>query len=110
MSVYLIAMVRVDDPDTYSKYTALTPGIIEKHGGRFIVRGGPVETIEGEAFKDRIVIVEFPNAEALKTFYASQEYQKAMVHRQASSKATFLLVEGVEPGVTAPEGRVVKSG
>ena len=110
MSAYLIAMVRVHDPETYSKYTALTPDIISKHGGRFIVRGGAVETIEGPEFKDRLVIVEFPSAEAMKTFHASEEYQKAVVHRRESAESTFLLAEGVPPGEKAPDSKVVKSG
>lgn len=110
MSAYLVAMVRVDDPDTYSKYTALTPGIIEKHGGRFIVRGGPVTTIEGPEFKDRLVIVEFPSEESINNFYNSAEYQEALVHRQAAAEATFLVAPGVAIGVSAPDGNVVKSG
>jgi len=110
MSAYLVAMVRVHDPETYSKYTALTPDIINKHGGRFIVRGGPVETIEGPEFKDRLVIVEFESAEAMKAFYASDEYQKAIPHRHASAESTFLLAEGIPEGVRAPDSKVVKSG
>ncbi len=109
MSVYLVCTVRVDDPETYKKYTAKTPAIIAKHGGRFLVRGGPVETVEGKPFNDRLVILEFPSADAVKTFYASPEYREVMEFRTASSEATFLLAEGVPEGVAAPDDRVVKS-
>jgi len=110
MSVYLVCTVRVDDPETYKKYTAKTPAIIAKYGGRFLVRGGPVETIEGPVFNDRLVVLEFPSAEAVKTFYASPEYQEVKEIRQASSEATFVLAAGVPEGVAAPDDKVVKSG
>jgi uncharacterized protein (DUF1330 family) len=109
VSAYLVCTVRVDDPDRYKKYTAKTPGLIEKHGGRFLVRGGPVEAIEGPEFGERLVIVEFPSREAAKTFYASAEYQEIMGHRTASAESRFLLAEGVPEGVVAPDDKVVKS-
>lgn len=110
MSAYLIAMVRVDDPDTYKLYTAETPAIIAKYGGRFLVRGGAVENIEGPPFQDRLVILEFPSKDAVKRFHASDEYQRVVVHRHRSSESRFLLVEGVPTDATAPDDRVVKSG
>ncbi len=109
MSVYLVCMVRVNDPERYKQYTAKTPALIEKHGGRFLVRGGPVETIEGPEFGDRLVVVEFPSKDAVKTFYGSDEYQEVMRHRRASAESTFLLAEGVPEGVVAPDDKVVKS-
>jgi uncharacterized protein (DUF1330 family) len=109
MSVYLVCTVRVDDPETYKKYTAKTPAIIAKHGGRFLVRGGPVETIEGKPFNDRLVVLEFPSADAVRTFYASPEYREVMKFRTAASEATFLLAEGVPEGAAAPDDKVVKS-
>jgi uncharacterized protein (DUF1330 family) len=110
MSVYMVAMVRVHDPETYKQYTARTPALIGKHGGRFLVRGGEVETIEGPTFDQRLVVLEFPSREAYMAFYESPEYQEAMTYRQAASEATFLLVEGVPDGAAAPDDRVVKSG
>ena len=108
MSAYLIAMVRVDDPETYKKYTARTPDIIAKHGGRFLVRGGPIETLEGEAFKDRMVIVEFPSAQAAQAFYESPEYQEIASFRTASSESVFLLAQGVTGGQTTPDDQVAR--
>lgn len=109
MSVYLVCMVRVDDAERYKQYTAKTPALIAKHGGRFLVRGGPVEAVEGEPFGDRLVIVEFPSTEAVEKFYQSDEYQEVMRHRTASSESRFLLAEGVPDGVVAPDDQVVKS-
>ena len=110
MTAYVIAMVRVDDPETYKKYTALTPALIEKHGGKFLVRGGDIETLEGKTFEDRLVVLEFPSTEAVKTFYESSGYQDAAAFRRASSEAVFLLAEGVASGTGAPDAQVVKSG
>ena len=110
MKAYLIAMVRVDDPDTYREYTRRTPALIEAAGGRFLVRGGPVETLEGPDFQDRLVVVEFPSMEAARAFYASDAYREAMGYRTRSSDATFLLAHGVPEGLVAPDDRVIRSG
>ncbi len=109
MSVYLVCNVRVDDPETYSKYTARTPDIIHQYGGRFVVRGGDVEVVEGPAFTNRLVILEFPSREAARTFYASPEYQEVIGYRQAASEASFLLADSVPEGVVAPDAKVAKS-
>ena len=109
MSAYLVCLVRVDDPATYRKYTAETPALIAKHGGRFLVRGGAVETLEGPPFDDRLVVLEFPSLQAAKTFHASPEYQAVMKFRHASSVSRFLLADGVPEGLAAPDDRVVKS-
>jgi uncharacterized protein (DUF1330 family) len=110
MSAYLIAMVRVDDPETYRKYTARTPEIIKRHGGKFLVRGGEVEAIEGEPFRDRLVLLEFPSKEHVKSFYTSPEYRDIMKYRHDSSDSRFLLAEGVSGDGSAPADRVEKSG
>ena len=110
MSAYLICLVRVDDVETYKKYTAETPGLIQKYGGRFLVRGGEVQTLEGAPFKDRLVLLEFPSKEAVERFYRSPEYQKVMKLRHASAESRFLLAEGVPEGAVAPDARVVSSG
>ena len=68
MGVYLVCMVRVDEPESYKNFTAHSPDVINKYGGRFIVRGGPVEAIEGAPYNDRLVIVEFPSKEVAEAF------------------------------------------
>ena len=110
MPALLIATVRVDDPETYKKYTALTPDIAAKLGGRFVVRGGEVETLEGEPFTERMVVIEYPDLETARAMYNSPEYQEAMVFRQAASQARFLLVETVPEGVAAPDAQVKTLG
>jgi len=109
MPALLIATVRVDDPETYRKYTALTPAIVAKYGGRFVVRGGDVETLEGDAFTDRMVVLEYPDMESARAMYNSPEYREAMQFRHAASEARFLLVETVAEGA-APDDQVKASG
>jgi len=108
MSVYVVSMIRVDDPETYNKYTALTPPTVKAHGGRFLARGGAVDTVEGEPFKQRLAILEFPSKEAVRAWFASPEYQKAKKYRDASSEARILVIEGTA-GEDAPDPKVVKS-
>ena len=103
-------MVRVDDVETYKKYTAQTPALIEKYGGQFLVRGGAVDTIEGETFKDRLVVLKFESKEAARKFHDSPEYGEVMKLRHASADSRFLLVDGVPEGLTAPDPQVMASG
>ena len=110
MPALLIATVRVNDPETYRKYTALTPDIVAKFGGRFVVRGGEIETLEGEPFTERLVVIEYPDMESARAMYNSTEYQEAMAFRQAASQARFLLVDTVPEGTPAPDAKVSASG
>jgi len=109
MSAYLIAMIRVDDPEIYKQYTSRTPATVKAHGGKFLARGGEVETLEGEPFRDRLVVVEFPSREAVHAWYSSPEYQEARQYRVASAESKILVIEGTA-GETAPDPRVIKSG
>ena len=95
MPAYVIARVNVTDPDQYEKYKALSPGAIAAYGGRFIVRGGETEVLEGEPEARRVVVVEFPSMEQARTFYDSPEYREARAARAGAAEGQFLLVDGV---------------
>ena len=71
MPAYLIARVEISDPERYSIYTAVSPGVVEKFGGRFVVSGGDVVTLEGPESAARWIVVEFSSAEAARKFYDS---------------------------------------
>ncbi len=94
MPAYLIAEVDVTDNAAYEEYRKLTPGAIAAHGGRFIVRGGKVESKEGGWTPARIVVVEFDSMEQARKFYDSPEYAPALAIRKAASKSRLILVEG----------------
>jgi len=102
MTAYLVAIVRVDDPEAYKAYTERAPAVLAKYGGRYVVRGGRVELLEGTLPGQRVVVVEFPSLEDARAFYASQEYREVRTLRTDAGEAVFALVEGVEHGEGGP--------
>lgn len=100
MPAYLVSMMTVHDTDTYGKYTDRTPDIVRKHGGRFLTRGEPVTTLEGESYSGRMVLLEFPSSAHVEAWMADPDYQEAMTFRHASSTMhRLLLQEGAASGV-----------
>lgn len=95
MPAYVIANIQVNDPVRYEDYRRLVPPSIEKYGGRFVVRGGAVEALEGDWRPGRLVILEFPSVEQARAWWSSPDYSEARAIRQATSTGTLLLVEGV---------------
>lgn len=95
MPAYVIVEVDVKDLVRYEDYKKLTPGIVGSYGGKFIVRGGATETLEGEWNPGRVVVIEFPNVEQAKAFYTSPEYTAAKSIRLEASTGKIILVEGV---------------
>lgn len=93
MPAYVIAMMNIHDPETYRKYTDLTPPTVKKYGGKFLTRGEPVTTLEGEPYKHRMVILEFPSQAHVEDWIKDPDYQEAMVFRHASSTMGRLLVQ-----------------
>jgi len=96
MAAYLICQVTIHDPEVYRNYTARSPEIIAKHGGRILARGGTTEVLEGSADNRRVVVVEFPSMEAARAFYNSPEYQQAKAIRAPAAQGQFVVVQGVE--------------
>ena len=95
MSAYIIVEVDVKDPVRYEDYKKLTPESIAAYGGKFIVRGGKTELIEGNQEPNRIVVLEFENAERAKAWWNSPEYIEPKKLRHATADSRMILVEGV---------------
>jgi len=95
MAAYIIARVSVTDPDQYAKYKLLTPEAIESSGGRFIVRGGASEVLEGIGDDRRVVVLEFPDTATAKAFYDSPAYTHAREVREGAADMEMILVDGV---------------
>ena len=95
MPAYVVLDIEVIDPDAYSKYKELGPPSVALFGGRYLARGGRVETLEGSWVPSRLVILEFPTAELGRAWWVSAEYGPAKAIRQASARTEMLLIEGV---------------
>ena len=94
MPAYVIADVQVTDPAGYEPYRPLAAASIARFGGRFVVRGGRADLLEGAPEPKRVVVIEFPDADTARRWYYSDEYQQALKIRQANSTARVILVEG----------------
>lgn len=95
MPAYVIATVDVKDPVRYEDYKTLVPPSIAAFGGRFVARGGKTDVLEGDWNPNRLVILEFPNAERARQWYDSPEYAAAKALRQATSTGSLVLIQGV---------------
>jgi uncharacterized protein (DUF1330 family) len=95
MSAYVLVQVDVNDPVRYEDYKRLVPASLAKYGGRFVVRGGKTETLEGTWSPKRLVMVEFPDVDRAKAWWASADYAEAKALRQATSHTEMIVVEGV---------------
>jgi uncharacterized protein (DUF1330 family) len=94
MAAYVIADIQVTDPASYDQYRPLAAASAARFGGHFAVRGGKIDLLEGGPEPDRIVVIEFPDADAARRWYRSEEYQKALKIRQSASRGRVFLVEG----------------
>src|SRR5215471_14626360 len=94
MPAYIVARVEITDPVRYQEYIKATPAAIARYGGKFIVRGGEVITLEGPPETRRLVVIEFPTLDQAKAFYLSEEYGKAKALRAGAAVGQFLAVPG----------------
>ena len=94
MPACFICTMTIHDAETYSKYTALTPATVARYRGRFLTRGDDVVTVEGPAFTERMVILEFPDRAAALAWYNDADYRTACAFRRAASSGRMILQEG----------------
>jgi uncharacterized protein (DUF1330 family) len=94
---FLIAEIKVNDPDGYKAYVAKVPAVTDAFGGRFIVRGGKTESIEGAEPAGRVAIIQFRSMEELKRYWNSPVYQEIAPLRQKTATSRIYFVEGVTP-------------
>ncbi|HMM55377.1 MAG TPA: DUF1330 domain-containing protein [Candidatus Desulfobacillus sp.] len=94
---YVIAEATVSDPERYEKYKALAGAAVAKYGGRYVVRGGATQVLEGEWAPARLVVLEFDSVEQAQRFYDSLEYRSAREQRAGAATMNMLAVESL-PG------------
>ncbi len=96
MSAYVIVQVDVSDAAKYDEYKKLAAAAVAKHGGRYIVRGGDAEDMEGKRPFPRLVVLEFGTYDQAKAWYHSPEYQRAKAARAGAGRGVFTVIQGVE--------------
>ena len=94
MAAYVIGEIEVTNPAGYDEYRKQVLATVQKHGGRFLARGGRAEALEGNAPRKRVVLLEFPSYEKALEWYRSAEYAPLIRLRQSASRGRLLLVEG----------------
>jgi uncharacterized protein (DUF1330 family) len=95
MAAYYIVEIDIQDPARFEEYRSKVPATIERYGGKYLVRGGRLETIEGEWKPKRIVVLEFPTFEQAKRWYDSEEYRPLKELRRRTARGHIVLVDGI---------------
>jgi uncharacterized protein (DUF1330 family) len=95
MAAYVIADITVQDAELYEEYRLRVPAVIEKYGGRYLVRGGVFKAFEREWRPSRLIVLEFPDMDALRRWYQSPDYQALLTIRQRAARTNLIAVEGV---------------
>lgn len=96
MSAYIIAEVKVHDAQIYEDYKSQVQPTLEQYGGRFLVRGGDTQLLEGDWNPPRLVVLEFPSGDAARAWWSSSEYAEPKALRQRSAVTQMILAEGAD--------------
>jgi uncharacterized protein (DUF1330 family) len=94
MPAYVIVDITVRDRESYERYKQLAAPTVAAYGGRYVVRGGATETLEGSWKPARLVVLEFPDVAAGRAWWASSEYAPAKALRQSCADTEMLVVDG----------------
>jgi uncharacterized protein (DUF1330 family) len=95
MSAYVIASVEVTNPEKYEGYKVLSGPAVAAAGGKFVVRGGAIEVLEGAWPRKRLVVIEFASMQAARAFYESALYEEARHARAGAADFNMIIVDGV---------------
>ncbi len=96
MPAYIIVEIDIHDTTQYEEYKKLTPASLLPFQGKFIVRGGETELLEGDSEPKRIVVLEFPSKELAKAWWSSNEYAPAKELRQRIATTRMIIIKGVD--------------
>ena len=94
MAGYVIADVNVHDAEAYGEYRKLVAPTVEKYGGKFVVRAGAHEVLEGDWKPSRLIVLEFESVARAKEWYNSEEYAPALAIRLKAAETSVVVVEG----------------
>jgi uncharacterized protein (DUF1330 family) len=94
MAAYMVIEIEVLEPATYAEYMARVPAVVEKYGGRYLVRGGEVIPLTGEWRPERVIILEFPSMEHMTAWNFSPEYLELAQIRARSANTRAIALHG----------------
>ena len=95
MPAFMVVQATVTNPDQFAGYAERIPAMAEKYGGRYLARGGEVETLEGEWGYQALIIVEYPSMDQARTMWYSDEYKELKKLREGAVDITVLLADGL---------------
>ncbi len=95
MTAYIIVNIEITDPERYKEYVKVAPASIARHGGKYLVRGGKTEKLEGVWEPKRVVVLEFDTYENAKRWWSCDEYAGPKKLRQSAALTNMILVEGM---------------
>lgn len=94
MAAYILVDCEVTDPAKYEDYKRLAQACVQRHGGRYLVRGGSAEVLEGGWAPHRLVVLEFPTLEQARAFHDSADYRAARAARDGAAQMNMVVVAG----------------
>ena len=95
MAAYVVVDVERTDLERAARYSELSGPSVERHGGRFLARGGAIRVLEGDWQPERLVVIEFESAEAAREWYDSEDYRAACAVRSGAGIWRMVVVDGV---------------
>jgi len=95
MCAYVIVEIDIVDPAGYEEYKQLASATVEKYGGKYIIRGGAVEPLEGDWNPKRIVVLQFDSIQRAKEWLNCDEYREPRKMRHRTARTRMIVVEGV---------------
>ena len=96
MPAYVIVETDVSDPEQYEQYKTAASAAVTAHGGRYLVRGGEQDVLEGDWRPSRLVVLEFADLAAARRWYDSEQYRQARRLREGAAGIRMVAVQGVE--------------
>ena len=94
MPAYIIVDIDIVDPVGYEQYKNLAGATVERYGGKYIVRGGKSEVLEGNWSPKRVVILQFDSIERAKAWLNCEEYREPRKMRHRTARTNMIVVEG----------------
>ena len=94
-SGYVIAQLKVTNPENYKEYVSKVTEVVKKYGGEYIVRNGEYQVVEGEDNFPRIVVIKFPSYEKALEWYHSDEYKPIKDIRLNNAEGSYIIVKGI---------------